>query len=171
MYPTLQAFADTAVSNYFASIIVLADGDTPEAVKSPFFYGSANQAIWTSSDNLYFNDGKVYSTAQGPAWVTKSYGKWSYTWNLNVAALTSVDTTKASKTIAGRSYYDLNGRSVAVPGAGVYIRSRATPMAAQLQPRWCGSGCILIYSCHVITGGLMGPPVFVCTHTRSLSGE
>ena len=116
MYPTLQAFADTAVSNYFASIIVLADGDTPEAVKSPFFYGSANQAIWTSSDNLYFNDGKVYSTAQGPAWVTKSYGKWSYTWNLNVAALTSVDTTKASKTIAGRSYYDLNGRSVAVSG-------------------------------------------------------
>ena len=122
MYPTLQAFADTAVSNYFASIIVLADGDTPEAVKSPFFYGSANQAIWTSSDNLYFNDGKVYSTAQGPAWVTKSYGKWSYTWNLNVAALTSVDTTKASKTIAGRSYYDLNGRSVAVPAAGVYIQ-------------------------------------------------
>ena len=30
------------MSNYFASIIVLADGDTPEAVKSPFFYGSAN---------------------------------------------------------------------------------------------------------------------------------
>ena len=111
MYPTLQAFADTAVSNYFASII-----------ESPFFYGSANQAIWTSSDNLYFSDGKVYSTAQGPAWVTKSYGKWSYTWNLNVAALTSVDTTKASKTIAGRSYYDLNGRSVAVPAAGVYIQ-------------------------------------------------
>lgn len=121
MYPTLQAFADTAVSNYFASIIVLADGDTPEAVRSPFSYGSANQAIWTSSDNLYFDDGKVYSTAQGPAWVTKSYGKWSYTWHLNVTALTGVDATKASKTIAGRCYYDLYGRRVADPGAGVYI--------------------------------------------------
>lgn len=121
MYPTLTAFVDTALANYFAAVVVLDDKDTFEHVRSPFKYGLADGTDWTCSANLALNDGTATSSSTGEAWITKTFGTLSKTWKLNLDAVSGVGANLADKPVLDRTYYDISGRRVAAPVNGVYV--------------------------------------------------
>lgn len=121
LYPTLTAFADNALANYFAAVIVLDDKDDIDHVSQPFRYGLADNTVWTASSNLVLNDGVATSNAIGVAWITKKYGDLSKTWIIDLTSVSGVDGNIADKPVVSREYYDMNGRHVAAPANGVYV--------------------------------------------------
>lgn len=122
-YPSLKVFADNPYNNFFVASVLLDEGDTFENVTKPISVGALDGVEWTVSDNLSISEGKVYAKAAGPATITKTTGKFSRTYNLVVAEVTGVSDVTASKAIAARYYYNLNGiRFAEKPSdAGVYI--------------------------------------------------
>ena len=122
-YPSLKVFADNPYNNFFVASVLLDEGDTFENVTKPISVGALDGVEWTVSDNLSISEGKVYAKAAGPATITKTTGKFSRTYNLVVAEVTGVSDVTASKAIAARYYYNLNGIRVAEKpsDAGVYI--------------------------------------------------
>ena len=109
-----------------ASLIVAKEaGDTADHIKSQFAVPAFNGLTWKSSDNLLVSGTVVSTSAVGPATLTKSYGRWSHTFALNVDAVSGVDDTSvAAKTVASRTYYNIAGIKIDNPVKGTIVIER-----------------------------------------------
>ncbi len=120
-YPTLSVLADSASANFFAATVLTADGETYANVKSPLTIGTPAETAWTSSANLTVNGNTVNITADGEAWLTKTFRNFAKTYNLHVTANSGVGNIDAQKTIASETYYDLQGHRLTTP-TGIVVK-------------------------------------------------
>lgn len=127
MYPTLKAFSADTLANWFAAVPVVAADESYRHVRSAFQVGVPEGTVWTASANITINAyGKADSNAEGEAWVTKTYGNHTRTYNLYVEKATGVDAVDADATIVRTVYYTLGGVEIGncVPSEqGVYVAS------------------------------------------------
>ncbi|MGM9869704.1 MAG: hypothetical protein ACI30R_08785 [Sodaliphilus sp.] len=124
MYPTLKGQELNPLANYFAAVPVVAEGETYTNVRSALTIGTPEGTIWTFSDNLGIYDGKVYGKADGDAWITKTLGQRSKTYNLVIEQPTSINDVDANAAIVKSIYFSVNGVNLgtqAPTDAGVYI--------------------------------------------------
>lgn len=125
MYPVPSGLADNDTVTYFAAAYQLANGETPDHVKSKFAVPAFDGLTWKSSDNLCVSGTVVATSAVGAATLTKSYGRWSHTFNLNVDNVSGVDDTNAAaKTVASRTYYNIAGMKIYNPVKGTIVIER-----------------------------------------------
>ncbi len=131
-YPMLKSMADNGTYGYYSAFVLLANGEEASAVKSPFSIGKPEKVVWTASDNLVVEGNKVSlkasAVSQTPvsAWVKKSYGDLSETYEFTVyATASSVADLDATANIVSVSYYTLDGREVAEPQPGEVVVRRA----------------------------------------------
>ena len=127
-YPTLVGYEDNVRTNFAAADTLLADGDTPTDVKSPFFVGIKPSVVWTSSTNLSVaDDGTVTPTAKGEGWVRKTATvdgiTLERTYVVNVTSYTGItDVHAAAGHPVSTVVYDINGARVSHPAQGaLYI--------------------------------------------------
>ena len=124
MYPTLKAQAQNELANWFAAVPVLAAGDTYKAVTSAFVVGTPAGTVWTASDNLTIADGNVTSSGVGAAWLTKTFGDYKKTYELNITKVSGVDGLNADAAIVKTEYYSVSGVALGKQKpaeAGVYV--------------------------------------------------
>lgn len=125
MYPMIAGLAANDTVAYFAAAYQLADGETPDHIKSKFTVPAFSGLTWKSSDNLLVAGTVVSTTAVGPATLTKSYGSWTKTFNLNVDNVSGVDDTNvAAKTVASRTFYNVAGIKLDNPEKGTIVIER-----------------------------------------------
>lgn len=131
-YPMLKAMADNGIYGYYSALVLFAKGETASEVKSPFNVGTPAKVVWTSSDNLAVDGNKVtlkasaISQAPVAAWIKKSFGDLSQTYELTVYATASaVADLDADSDVVNVTYYTLDGRSVAEPQPGEVTVRRA----------------------------------------------
>lgn len=120
-YPTLSLLADSAAANFFAATVLTADGEPYADVKSPLTIGAPTGTLWTSSANLTVDGNTVNITADGEAWLTKTFGNFAKTYNLHVTANSGIGSISVPKTIATETYYDLQGHRLTSP-SGVVVK-------------------------------------------------
>ena len=60
-------------------------------------------------------------TADGEAWLTKTFGNFAKTYNLHVTANSGIGSISVQKTIATETYYDLQGHRLTSP-TGVVVK-------------------------------------------------
>lgn len=124
MYPILKNFKDIVLVRWYASIPVLAEGDTVNNVRQPFLVGESSGVTWTSSPNITLNNGVATPTATGEAWVTKTYGDLSKTYNLYITQTTSIQETATESQVTATEYFSTNGVALGTerPTAhGIYV--------------------------------------------------
>lgn len=122
-YPSLSVFADNPYNNFCVASIRFADGDSYDHVTRAITLGTLEGVEWSVSGNLGIYDGKVYGTAPGAGTITKTTGRFSRTYNIEVLEATGVTDVNAQKQPVARHYYGINGVRYAErpTSAGVYI--------------------------------------------------
>ncbi len=124
MYPTLVIFDTLKLANYFAAVPVFNDGEDAQNVRSAFFVGTPAGTEWTMSDNLFLNDGKIDSNAEGQGWITKTYGDRSRKYLVYIKKATGIDGVDSDAAIVKTEYYTIGGVALGeqCPTAtGVYV--------------------------------------------------
>ena len=127
MYPTLKAFATDTLANWAAAVPVVAESESYDHVRSAFWVGVPEGTTWTASENLTVADnGKTDSNATGEAWVTKTYGNHSRTYNLYIEEATGINAINADAAIVRTIYYTVGGIELGETqptATGVYVAS------------------------------------------------
>lgn len=127
MYPTLTAFNDDPLANFFAATVVLNDGDTYDHVHATFLVGTPDSTVWTwtPAQNLSLgNDGTVYCRQLGKVTLTKTFGAYTRSYELNVDQISGVSDLTADKAVIARDYYTVGGLSlgsVKPQAPGIYV--------------------------------------------------
>lgn len=124
MYPTLKAQAQNALANWFAAVPVVAEGEDYEHVRSAITIGTPEGTVWTTSDNLGIYDGLLCSKNEGEAWVTKTYGDYTKTYNLFIETPSGINDVNTDAAIVKSLYFTINGAALGTArptDAGVYI--------------------------------------------------
>ena len=128
MYPTLAVFRDDPLANFFAATVVLQDGDTYDHVKADFQVGVPDSTVWTCTPagNLDIDaDGHVYPRALGKVVLTKTFGNYTRSYELNIDKTNGVDELNADVPIVSQEYYSLSGVSLGQERPvepGVYVQ-------------------------------------------------
>lgn len=122
-YPLLADFMDNPYANFAAAAIVFADQDTESNVTAEFLVGTPAGIVWEASDHLVIDGNNVIPVAEGSAWLRKSVGPLSKTYNLEVTkTTTSLNLNTDGKVCVQRVYYDIHGRQTSsLQASGIYI--------------------------------------------------
>ena len=124
MYPTLVTNYNE-LAGWYAAVPVIADGDTPDNVTLSMTIGTPDSTTWTCSSNLYIDGNTVYTTAEGEAWLTKTYGQHTKTYTFTVTKPTGVNDVNSNAAIVKSEYIGINGVNYGTErpaGSGVYIK-------------------------------------------------
>ena len=113
-YPSLKNLAENGLNSFHVAQMLLADGDTEDAVTKDFKVGTPNGAVWTSSSNLSVvgNDVKMANTTKGEeATLTLTVGELTKTYNLVLAEIPfdGVNDINSGKVVVSRTYYNFYG--------------------------------------------------------------
>ncbi|MDE7396967.1 MAG: hypothetical protein K2M98_04500, partial [Muribaculum sp.] len=116
-FPVLEAHLDHDLTHFHAATLVLAAGDTHQAVTQPFKVGRPDGVVWTASlegvsvdgNNVLLPDG-VHS---GKLTMTASLGEHSKSYDLMLDSVTSIDDLYADGDVVSIQYFDINGLSIA----------------------------------------------------------
>lgn len=122
MYPTLTSLSDSVAANWFAATVLPAEGESLQQVKTALTIGTPAQTVWTSSDDLSISGNTVTPQGTGAAWLTKTWGNFSRTYQLFLSGGTGIQGTTAQKAVKTVEYYDLNGCRTSQPASGVSVR-------------------------------------------------
>lgn len=140
-YPMLKSMAENGVYNFYSAFVQLADGETPENVRSSFMVGQPGLVEWSASEGLVIDGSDVHyvgtetsgsEDVSGPrnadtkAWVKKSFGDLEKVYELMIDPVAmSVDDLEADSDILEVSYFTLDGHRVVSPEPGQVIIRRA----------------------------------------------
>lgn len=123
-YPRLAYWDADTVATFFAATALPAEGESLKKVVNPLTLASLEGISWEAGEGLWIQDGKAYGTKIGATTLTKKCGNFSRTLEVNVAELSNVDDTLASKYPMKTTYYGINGQLIGEqkPEApGIYI--------------------------------------------------
>ncbi len=116
-FPVLEAHLDHDLTHFHAATLVLAAGDSHQAVTQPFKVGRPDGVVWTASregisidgNNVLLPDG----VHNGKLTMTASLGEYSKSYDLMLDSVTSIDELYADGDVVSIQYFDINGLSIA----------------------------------------------------------
>lgn len=123
-YPRLICWAADSLANFCAATALPAEGESLKNIVQPILLGAFEGTVWEAGKGLWIDNGKAYSTALGPATLTKRCGDFSQTLYVNVAGLSGICDTVVGKYPVETTYYNLNGQLIgnqSPSNHGVYI--------------------------------------------------
>ncbi len=122
--PTLPAFAENPDLNFMAAMVVFADGETVDDVKSPFEIADLQGISWIGTANLEIHDGIVKpkpsaKNEEATLTLTTADGGRERIYELVLTGdvVSGIDgiTADGEKTVTSRRYFDLRGIETAEP--------------------------------------------------------
>lgn len=120
-YPLPAAFENSDTACVYVAAYKLAEGETAQEVKSDFTVAVPQGITWTGSENLQISGSDVRATTIGAATLTKTFGAWSRTFNLNIAKATGINTVSGAGNILSRAYFSLSGAKTTAPAIGEVV--------------------------------------------------
>ncbi len=118
--PTLVSTAEPAYANLAAVGIEFAEGENELSVKTNVYLGQLEAVEWSASSNCKIIGEKACPTELGEVILTASSpdGKRNRVFRFIATEIVGVDETFIDSDVAGREYFDIQGRQIVRPADG-----------------------------------------------------
>lgn len=129
--PTLPFMDEIPLACFHAAHYELAEGETPDDVRTPFLIGLMPHVTWSSSDNIEISEsGIVSALVDGTGWIramAESSGTLlEKTFDVNISHSGVDGIVDEGCQIVRVEYYTLDGFSVKSPGKGTHVIRKVT---------------------------------------------